>query len=375
MGFALVSFAHAQTEPKVQGPIEELGGCSSKEACKVYCDEPSHVQACVSYAVKAGFMTEEQAQKSLKFANQTGPGGCMGSACKAYCSVQGHYEECQAFAEKNGLTGPRGKTPKERGEAPKIDETKAEALIAEKGGPGGCTNMNECRAYCEDGSHMDACMAYAKENSLMSQEEIDRAQKFMTKEGPGGCKGIACREYCEDPSHHEECYAFAKQNGFAEEHPEGGPQEGSQQGPMEGRFVPPPADMRCSTPDECRALYETYRNEPGSSEMPVNSGTNMPRGEYQYSEPSERPQGAPMSPEEYNKRHEQYRTEYQLTPEQKKMYEQYRQGEYKLPEGGTAPYPPPSDGGSTPPPPPPSSFSPVSFTASAFSAILNLFGF
>ncbi|MBI2030985.1 hypothetical protein HYT05_05160, partial [Candidatus Kaiserbacteria bacterium] len=137
-----------------------------------------------------------------------------------------HGEECSRFARDNGLEPPRqGKMPpgvpsreemeqRMQHDEPKINEEKAMQVLSQKGGPGGCKTMDECKNYCDQESNMSVCMRFAEENDLMSTDDIARAKKFMESPGPGGCRGNACRTYCEDGAHMDECTAFAVENGF-----------------------------------------------------------------------------------------------------------------------------------------------------------------
>lgn len=85
---------------------------------------------------------------------------------------------------------------------------------------GGCTDQAACKKYCDDSANANACLAFAKANQLMSDEEIAVAQKFLSGKlnGPGGCKDKdSCEVYCEDISHMDECIAFAEKNNFLPE--------------------------------------------------------------------------------------------------------------------------------------------------------------
>lgn len=205
------SIAFAQ-EPNITFPIAELGGCSSKEECKAYCDTPANALSCVSFAETNGLMSSEEAAEARKFAGQTGPGGCMGSECRNYCSDSAHREECAAFAREHGLTPPRPPHPEI--DEPTIDEDRAMRIVEEQGGPGGCRTKEECHSFCEDEGNMELCLAFAAEHDLMSPADLERARKMMAEGGPGGCKGIACRSYCENPDHADECLRFAEEQGF-----------------------------------------------------------------------------------------------------------------------------------------------------------------
>jgi len=177
-------------------PIPALGNCASTYACKVYCDDVSHADACIAYAETNGFMSPNEARGARSFLKLKGPGNCEGAACKTYCQDPLRADECLAFARDNDLmtnTGTQSVKDNPSG----------------KPGPGGCLG-NECRAYCGQQIHAEECLKYAKDNSLMSSTEIDRALKIAALTAPG-CKGIECKAYCNDITHFEECRIFAEQ--------------------------------------------------------------------------------------------------------------------------------------------------------------------
>ena len=141
------------TMSKVTFPVAELGSCTSKEACRLYCEDSSHKDACLSFAQKVGLMSKE-----------------------------------------------------------KIAAAK---LLIKKQGPGGCDSKDACVAYCQDSSHQDECLSFAKTNKILSEEKATLIQKFTSGEGPGACKSAAtCKMYCEDSSHRDECRTFAEENGL-----------------------------------------------------------------------------------------------------------------------------------------------------------------
>ncbi len=84
---------------------------------------------------------------------------------------------------------------------------------------GDCTDKAACKAYCDGGEHMDACIAFGKAHGLMSKDEADNSSKFKDSvkggKGPGGCTSPeTCKAYCSDVSHTDECVAFSEQHGF-----------------------------------------------------------------------------------------------------------------------------------------------------------------
>ncbi len=123
-------------------------------------------------------------------------GNCADKAeCKAYCDNPAHGEACLAFAKKYGLAD---------------EATVKRAEAAEEGGPGGCKGAQECRAYCEDSSHEDECIDFAVAKGFMTKEDAER----IRKPGPGGCRARQCEQYCSDPAHENECFDYAVANGL-----------------------------------------------------------------------------------------------------------------------------------------------------------------
>lgn len=244
--FGIFTFILASSPFDIIFPVVELENCADQDACKSYCDDLSHKEACLAFAEKHGFASKEEVEKNKNLPS-VGPGGCQTQdECRAYCDDLTNIEECAAFAEKYGLRGKevseRAKLIKNQGgpghcqsekecraycENPSnqqecfefgqkhglIDKQEAKMIkkVMEKGGPGGCHSEEECRNFCENPDNFQECIEFAKENGMISEEEAQRIQK-MPPVGPGGCRGEECRTYCENPDHQEECLKFAEDN-------------------------------------------------------------------------------------------------------------------------------------------------------------------
>lgn len=247
--FFAVGVAYAQGNPfDIRFPIAELGGCNSIDECRTFCDSPANQAPCSEWARKNGFGggSQNAPQPPQRPPVQAGPGGCTSEAeCDAFCRDPGHGVECIEFATANGFitreeadktlqlmekqkarsSRPRGPGPRQIGPGkdighpgePKIDEAKAQKLITEKGGPGGCKSFKECDSFCRNPANEAACFAYAEENSLIEASEVQKFKKLMEIEGPGGCRGRQCENYCETPGHEEECLEFARKNDLIKE--------------------------------------------------------------------------------------------------------------------------------------------------------------
>lgn len=193
-------------------PIAELGSCENKNACKAYCDDSANIEACVSFAEKNGLMSEKEVREAKKFiaAGAKGPGGCTSKAsCEAYCDDIGNIDACVAYAEENDLM-----SGEELEEAKKI-----RAAIKNGVTPPACRSKEACDAFCENPDNMPACITFAKAAGLMSAEEQANAEKMLQalQSGvkPPACRGKEeCDVYCSIESNFDECVTFAKAAGF-----------------------------------------------------------------------------------------------------------------------------------------------------------------
>lgn len=139
-------------------------------------------------------------------------GDCESEAeCRTYCDKPAHMEACIAFAKEYKLMSE--------------EEIRMAENFLEAGGegPGGCDSQESCESYCNDISHMDECIAYAEEHGIIPPEELEEAKKVQAalKGGaqlPGGCQNKkACDVYCSVAEHMEECIAFGEAAGFIPE--------------------------------------------------------------------------------------------------------------------------------------------------------------
>ena len=204
----------ALTEEDITFPVAELGDCETKDACKAYCDDSSHITECVAFAEKYSLLSSEEITKAKKFQEigAKGPGGCTSErACESYCSNISNIEECLSFAEQHGFM-----------EDHELEEARKVASALRQGAqlPGGCTNRDECESYCSDTSHMKECVEFGEKTGMIPPEELKEAKQVLKAleagvKLPGNCKGKdECEAYCEEPSHTEECLNFALAAGF-----------------------------------------------------------------------------------------------------------------------------------------------------------------
>lgn len=284
----------AQETADISYPVAELGNCQSQIACRQYCDKPENNQACLDFAQKNNLMSEEEVKRAEKFlaAEGQGPGGCKSKeACEDYCNNMEHMDECISFAEKAGFM-----SGEELAEAKKV-----QAAIKRGIKPPACGNKKSCDAYCESGEHMEECITFGMETGFLQGKELEDARKMLAaiKRGvkPLPCKGKeACDAYCNNSENMKECMNFALEAGFMGEEEKVGAQKMLQA--LEKGAKPPPCkgkeecDVYCSQEghkEECIKFFvaagfmsekdaEMMRQGGGFGQGPGQGGPNGPGG-------------------------------------------------------------------------------------------------
>ncbi|MFH1967804.1 MAG: hypothetical protein ABIJ84_00265 [bacterium] len=198
--------------------------CNNKKQCDVYCEEPEHMEECITFGVEAGFIhgkEAEDAQKMLQAVKRgIKPPPCRGrEECDEYCSSPDNMEVCMNFAMEAGFMS----------EQEKADSQKMLSALRKGIKPPNCRGREECDSYCEEPEHMEECITFALAAGFMSEEDAVMARKTGGK-GPGGCKGKEeCESFCNNPDNQETCFNFAKDNGMIPEEDLKRMEEGKQQ--------------------------------------------------------------------------------------------------------------------------------------------------
>lgn len=212
--FLLFLIEKAEAEPDVQFPVNELGGCGSKEECHAYCEISENIEPCLNFAEKNGLMSASEISEAKKFVAMggKGPGGCTTkNSCESFCNNTANIKECLLFAEKSGMMSDK-----------ELEEAKKVAKFLESGGslPGGCRNKTECDSYCKssNANNMKECVTFAKEAGFLSEEELEQVDMLLValEKGvpPPNCRGDKeCAVYCAEPENLEECAAFSLASG------------------------------------------------------------------------------------------------------------------------------------------------------------------
>lgn len=259
-GLLISGFVVAETSTDISYPIDELGNCESRTACKEYCDEPSHTEECLEFAEERKMMTKEeitQARTMVRAIREGGPGSCQSKAeCQTYCEDTDHLEECIAFAEEYDFIPEK-----------ELEKIKAMAEAKRRGvtPPGNCQTKTECEAYCEEVNHIEECLDYAEEAGFIPPGDVEKARQAvrLMKLGKtlGGCQSKAeCEAYCESGNHPEECINFAVETGEMTEEEakrikEGGPEGIASGGPKKA------GPGGCQSEEECEKYCNEHQRE------------------------------------------------------------------------------------------------------------------
>jgi hypothetical protein len=185
--------------------------CRSKEECDIYCSQPEHMEECIAFGEAAGFISNEEANRAKnmdKMDMGPGPGGCQGDQeCKEFCDNPENMKECLEFAIRAGLI-----SEEEAERIKKMDEMDMGP------GPGGCQTREQCDTYCQNPDNMQECMEFGKKMGLVEHQEFERMERMSLEiqhNGPGGCQTPQeCKTYCDNPENMEECIKFSEKMGL-----------------------------------------------------------------------------------------------------------------------------------------------------------------
>lgn len=194
------------------------GGCRDEKTCVAYCENSAHIQECVLFVEKYDLLPEDELAelKKITSALRAGaifPGDCTGKEnCLAYCENPAHIDECLDFAEKAGFISDE-----------ELAEARMVAPFLKRGEtPGGCKSKAECEAYCGYPDHIDECISFAEKLGLMSAREAELIKKAGGK-SPGDCaRGSTnpeeaqtkCAAFCNKEENRQTCFAFAVEMGL-----------------------------------------------------------------------------------------------------------------------------------------------------------------
>ncbi|MDO8408028.1 MAG: hypothetical protein Q7S95_02210 [bacterium] len=192
------------------------GGCKDEKSCVAYCENTTHIQECTSFVEQYKLVPPDRLAEMKKFAaaikaGAKPPGNCTNKeSCITYCEDSTHIDECLAFAEKAGFISPD-----------ELALAKKVAPFLKSGDtPGACKSKAQCEAYCSDTSHFEPCLDFAQKLGVMSAREAELLKKVQGR-SPGDCAkgspeqaGARCAAFCNEPTNAPTCMKFAAEMGI-----------------------------------------------------------------------------------------------------------------------------------------------------------------
>ncbi len=131
---------------------------------------------------------------------------------------------------------------------------------------GNCTSVSECRTYCEDQTHRDACVNFAKKKGFYKEEEINSKRQSLMQAAKNelGCNlEESCKAICQQEANFEKCRAFAEKNGLEE----------GQKNPGDKKVLEKAKEiLGCDSPSSCKAVCEQESNREKCSEFAKQTG-------------------------------------------------------------------------------------------------------
>lgn len=277
--------------------------CKNKKECDIYCDEPGNIKVCVAFGEAAGFLQGKDLEDAKKMIAAIDKGAipppCKGKeACDAYCSQPDNMEACMTFALAAGFMSPEEAAGSQQ------------VLNAIKKGvkPPACRGKEECDKYCAEASHIEECIAFSVAAGFMSEKDAEMAKRTGGK-GPGGCAGKEeCEAFCQNPENQETCFNFGKENGLIP------PEQLKEMEGKNNKFQPGPGMVNpgdqmmppqagpggCKTPEECQTFCQ---NNPETCKN-FQPAQNIQPGQIQPMMPS---QGQENQPNQYPGENMQFR--------------------------------------------------------------------
>lgn len=131
---------------------------------------------------------------------------------------------------------------------------------------GNCASVSECRTYCEDQTHRDACVTFAKKKGFYKEPEVDTKRQALIQSAKTelGCTSEeSCKEICQQEANFEKCRAFAEKNGL-----ENGPRN-----PGDRKILEKAKEiLGCDSKESCKAICEQEANKDKCSEFAKQTG-------------------------------------------------------------------------------------------------------
>lgn len=120
---------------------------------------------------------------------------------------------------------------------------------------GNCGSLSECKEYCDEAVHKDACITYAKSKGFYNQEALEQQKdQILTKAKTllGCATKEECQTFCSLDENAEACSRFAKANNLP-----GGKNESNSSVSVLQKAQ---SELGCTTKESCKELCAMEEN-------------------------------------------------------------------------------------------------------------------
>ena len=143
-------------------------------------------------------------------------GNCTNvSECKNFCDNPKNHQSCTDFAKKHNLSS----------ESSKSSSTKNDEEILKLAGiEFGCNSYDACMQFCEKEENMEKCMDFAARHNLDGGNAAQMKHQMSALKNLLGCNSMkTCMDFCNSPANMQKCMEVFKQAGFSVEANYSGP--------------------------------------------------------------------------------------------------------------------------------------------------------
>lgn len=152
--------------------------------------------------VKGQTTNEEAAKKYGIIYPIVSLGNCADyTSCRNYCEDETHRNICIQYAKQKGF----------------YEERKTDEILIHAKTELGCNSETECKNICEKEENFEKCTNFAKKTGLVKEQILSpKNQKILTKakEILGCDSPQTCKSICEQEGNRQKCSEFAKQTGL-----------------------------------------------------------------------------------------------------------------------------------------------------------------
>ncbi len=156
----------------------------------------------------AGVLYAQESSQSATTSHLTFPiselGNCNSAAeCKTYCDDPTHTDACVAYAKEKGFYKEGA-----------LDSQK-NTILEDAKTTLGCDTLDSCRTFCQQAVNADICSSFAQKHNLKGGKTSINNVTLQKAEAAFGCTSVdSCRAFCQDSANKTTCANFAKQNGL-----------------------------------------------------------------------------------------------------------------------------------------------------------------